>query len=596
MNHALAAVVSQSQSKKVSTSSKARQYKSSAPRTWLEWTPSQKSLCVQLFLEGNYNHIVLRYGCQAPPLNTLRTWAGKMQEGEPLEGYGTNSVLNRREEETILKFIIELKYEAAVIDLDTIAALGRLVAERSRGPGLAPVLDRQWAANFRRRHKMGCLKKITTERLPSTVSDLALDNKWRREFLDLVEQPQKYGVRIPEGEPQSLPPWAQLGLDETPLQYAPKLCGGYAARENRSDTTAALTSDMLVVNRGGTVKVLQVLHRGRTRRCHARLDVPQGLPSYMHKDHAEKKCQTGDTFKRLMIKVDTEVAKDRRDHGVAQNYPCVVIMDWVGSHLDDDELKRVDDAEIRLANLYYFVARPHMYVFFGRARRSHVSNVGDQVINPGMRAWLRDRLKRRHIDHCLKIHDGLLPKHSKLNSSERTMKALLVTWLAEWVASPLTTTHILSSWNMVFTEVPVTESVDDVDLPCPSAAVPMPAPLLSVVPGNVSDSEEASEAQAEADLASGAEVEDNIDVLSVPGTPPVQRAAKRGAETRLDRLAKRFRAAPRDVHAQRVARENRQRAREAREAVQTSDDEGTLSCAVMLTMSEREQYLLFPLE
>ena len=60
MNDALAAVVSQSQSKKVSTSSKARQYKSSAPRTWLEWTPSQKSLCVQLFLEGNYNHIVLR--------------------------------------------------------------------------------------------------------------------------------------------------------------------------------------------------------------------------------------------------------------------------------------------------------------------------------------------------------------------------------------------------------------------------------------------------------------------------------------------------------------------------------------------------------
>ena len=201
MNDALAAVVSQSQSTKVSTSSKARQYKSSAPRTWLEWTPSQKSLCVQLFPEGNYNHIVVRYGCQALPLNTLRTWAGKGQEGEPLEGYGTNSVPSRTEEVTILKFIKQLKYEAAVIDLDTIAALGRTVAERSRRPGLAPVLDRQWAANFRRRHKMGCLKKITTERLPSTVSDLALDNKWRREFLDLVEQPQKYGVRIPEGEP-----------------------------------------------------------------------------------------------------------------------------------------------------------------------------------------------------------------------------------------------------------------------------------------------------------------------------------------------------------------------------------------------------------
>ena len=396
----------------------------------------------------------------------------------------------------------------------------------------------------------------------------------------LVEQPQKYGVRIPEGEPQSLPPWARLGLDETPLLYAPKLRGGYAAGEKQvghySSADKQQATATPVVNREGTVKVLQVLHRGKTGPCHARLDLPKGLPSYMHEDHAEKKCQTGDTFKRLMIKVDTEVAKDRRDHGVAQNYPCVVIMDWVGNHLDDDELKRVDDAEIRLANLYYFVPRPHTYVFFGRARRSHVSNVGDQVINPGMRAWLRDRLKRRHIDQCLKVHDGLLPKHSKLDSSERKMKALLLTWHAEWAASPLTTTHILSSWNMVFTEVPVTESVDDVDLPCPSAAIPMPPPLLSVVPGHVSDSEEASEAQAEADEASGAEVQDNIDVLSVPGTPPVQGAAKRRAETRLDKLAKRFRAAPRDVHAQRVARENRQRGREAREAVQTSDDEGTL--------------------
>ena len=252
-----------------------------------------------------------------------------------------------------------------------------------------------------------------------------------------------------------------MGLDETPLQYAPKLRGGYATGEKEvrhySSADKRQATAAPVVNREGIVKVLQVLHRGKTSRCHARLDVPHGLLSYMQEDHAEKKCQTGETFKRLMIKVDTEVAKNRRDHGVAQKYPCVVIMHWVGSHLNDDELKRVDDAEIELANLYSFVAPPQMYVFFGRARRSHVSNVGDQVINPGMRAWLRDRLKRRHIDHCLKIHDGLLPKHSKLDSTEGTMKALLVSWLIQWAASPLTTTHVLGSWNMVFIEVPVTE-------------------------------------------------------------------------------------------------------------------------------------------
>ena len=193
-----------------------------------------------------------------------------------------------------------------------------------------------------------------------------------------------------------------------------------------------------------------------------------------------------------------------------------------------------------------------------------------------------DRLKRRHIDHCLKIHDGLLPKHSKLHSSERTMKALLVTRFAEWAASLLTTTHVLSSGTMVFTEVPVTKSVDDVDLPCPSAAISMPAPLVSVVPVKVSEAEEASE--VEADKASEANVHENIEALSVPGTPPLQRAAKRRAKTQVGRLAKRFRAAPRDVHAQRVARENRQRARQAREAVQTSDDESEASCAVLLTI------------
>ena len=148
-----------------------------------------------------------------------------------------------------------------------------------------------------------------------------------------LSSPKKYGVRIPEGKAQSLPAWAQLGLDETPLQYAPKLRGRYAAREKQvrhySGADKRQATATPPVNRESTVQVLQVLHRGKTGRCHARFDLPQGLPSYKHEDHAEKKCQTSDTFKRLMIKVDTEVAKDIHDHGVAKNYPCVVIMDWI---------------------------------------------------------------------------------------------------------------------------------------------------------------------------------------------------------------------------------------------------------------------------
>ena len=324
MNDTLAAVVDAT-SNKVSCRSKARQYKSSAPPTWLHWLLAQKSPRMRLFLEGNYNHVVLRDSCGTPPLTTDRTWGDKVQEGEPLEGYGTNSVLSRAEEETILNFVKELKYDAAVIDLDTFAALGRTVVERSLGPGLASVLDRQWAANFCRRHKMHCLRKITTDRLCFTVPDLALYNKWRREFWYLIEQPQKYGLGIPEGDLQSLPPWALLGRNKTPLQYAPKLRGGCVTGEKQvrhcrnAEKRQATATRM--VHREGTVKVRQVLNKGKPRGCHARLDLPHGLPSYMHEDHAANECQTGETFKRLMINVDTEVAKDRRDHGNRAELP-----------------------------------------------------------------------------------------------------------------------------------------------------------------------------------------------------------------------------------------------------------------------------------
>ena len=72
MKDAFAAAL-EAQTKKVSSSSKARQVKSSAPRTWLEWTQPQKAACVQGYVEGNYNHGVLHYRSGAPPLNTLCT-------------------------------------------------------------------------------------------------------------------------------------------------------------------------------------------------------------------------------------------------------------------------------------------------------------------------------------------------------------------------------------------------------------------------------------------------------------------------------------------------------------------------------------------
>ena len=67
MNDALAAVV-EALSKKVCYSSKVPQYKSSAPRTWLEWTPAQRSLCVQLFPEGSHTTLCCITGVERRPL------------------------------------------------------------------------------------------------------------------------------------------------------------------------------------------------------------------------------------------------------------------------------------------------------------------------------------------------------------------------------------------------------------------------------------------------------------------------------------------------------------------------------------------------
>ena len=141
----------------------------------------------------------------------------------------------------------------------------------------------------------------------------------------------------------------------------------------------------------------------------------------------------------------------------------------------------------------------------------------------------------------------------------------------------------------MFTEVSVTQSVDDVDLPCPSAAISIPAPLVSVMPVQDVDEEEASE--IEADEASEAELQGNIELLSILRTPPLQRAAKRRAETvqvfGWTDLLKGF-VLHHVMCRLSVWQGGTDKRRRMPEAVATPDDEGEASCALLLTISERE--------
>ena len=53
------AAVLEAQTKKAFSSSKAHQYNSSLPRTWLQWTQPQKATCTQVYLEGNYSQCLV---------------------------------------------------------------------------------------------------------------------------------------------------------------------------------------------------------------------------------------------------------------------------------------------------------------------------------------------------------------------------------------------------------------------------------------------------------------------------------------------------------------------------------------------------------
>ena len=168
------------------------------------------------------------------------------------------------------------------------------------------------------------------------MSDLALQRKSRHDYLHKVEQPQSFRVSIPDVTVSPYCGGAHVGLEETPLktislQYAPKLRRGYAAREQQvqhySSAYKRHATPTGMNNSCGTVKVLHLLHIGNTSCYHARLDLAPSLSSHMHEDHKAKKGHTTETFRCLVLNVNTQVAKERPNHRVAHNYTCIINME-----------------------------------------------------------------------------------------------------------------------------------------------------------------------------------------------------------------------------------------------------------------------------
>ena len=94
-----------------------------------------------------------------------------------------------------------------VVDREVLILLGTLATRhvRSLQPGTEPVLSRSWATSFRRRHKMSRLRRCTTDRPVSTVSDICQDNEWRVQVEEVVCSPADFGIILPDLGPTALP-------------------------------------------------------------------------------------------------------------------------------------------------------------------------------------------------------------------------------------------------------------------------------------------------------------------------------------------------------------------------------------------------------
>ena len=90
-----------------------------------------------------------------------------------------------------------------------------------------PVITRDWARYFIKKNRLGAIRRPTTDRCGLTPEDLADDNTWRQEFEHVRNNPRTYGLPCPG----PVPPSMILGVDETPLQYAPRIRGTYVVGE-----------------------------------------------------------------------------------------------------------------------------------------------------------------------------------------------------------------------------------------------------------------------------------------------------------------------------------------------------------------------------
>lgn len=118
--------------------------------------------------------------------------------------------------------------------------------------------------------------RITSSRPPSTPQQIKDDKRWRRLYEKIVESPQQFG--LPTSNP--IPLCLQLACDETPAMYgaaSPKTITAPSEGTSECKQVRVKAGDKrcctatIVVDRAGRVPVVQLIWKGKSSKCHARV-------------------------------------------------------------------------------------------------------------------------------------------------------------------------------------------------------------------------------------------------------------------------------------------------------------------------------------
>lgn len=244
-------------------------------RTWLTWSDAKKQKVARQFKENGFKSLKVCYGDDCPPANTVRGWS---RNGDgPLRKPGRPTLLTPEEEQTVLDSFRKVRELGANVDHEGLLLLARSTTSKTRATALH--VSKTWVTSFARRNKVVSLR-ITSSRPPSTHAQVQEDNRWRRLYEDIVNHPEAYNLPLGPIHPE-----LQLALDETPAMYgasSPKTLAVQHNGSGESNQVRVKAGDKrcctatIVVNRAGQVPVVQIIWRGQTNRCHARV-APPGL-------------------------------------------------------------------------------------------------------------------------------------------------------------------------------------------------------------------------------------------------------------------------------------------------------------------------------